>query len=259
MAATKATKTPARSEIELVTFAIFKVRGRGTAAQKIDLLYGAADARFDTDGRVQLLADNVPFRNEIGYPHPGHGMLLLYGVNDQVEELQYWRAVARQEGAEFAWAKIKVDVGYIEVGLTNREMLQQFGVVSQARPENSRFLNIRRMAAPLQREMLTHFQSIARGDPEATEMDRVVQLATRPAYWDKVFEMDRDLRDNLDVLVIPVADNEEDEHKVRYLAYLRPGANIVGISQGYEMAEIMVPRWLTDPALAAQFRQELKA
>jgi hypothetical protein len=257
MAAPKATKT-ARSKIELVTFAIFKVHGRGTANQRIELLYGAADSRFGQDGRVQLLANNVPYRKEIGEPQPGHGLLTLYGVNDQIEELQYWRAVARQEGAEFAYAKITVDVGYIEVGLTNREMLKEFGTVTPARPENSRFLNIRRMAAPLQKEMLAHFQSIAKRDQVPTAMESVVQMATRPAYWDHVFAMDPDMRDNLDVLVIPIADDEEEPHKVRYVAYLRPGANIVSISQGYELAEIMVPRWLTDPALAEQFRRELK-
>lgn len=260
--AAKPAKEKAPSNVELMTFAIYKFEGKGDKAT-VKPLFGAENARFTEDGKVELLAGHVPFNSPAfkkHAPQPGHGLLMLYGIRDSLEEMQKWRAKARELNAHFAYATVKFEVGYIEVGLTNREKLRHYDTLDEeVRRWPSRFLNVRRMTADLQLEVLKHFQLFADREKKKVPMDKVADLATRPDYFDHLFQEDKDFHKHLDILVIPVADNPDAPSRIRTLAYVRPGAKIVGTLQGTDEAAILLPKWMHDLKYAKKLRSEPQA
>ena len=93
------------------------------------------------------------------------------------------------------------------------------------------------------------------GDP-AHEMHRVSQIATRPDLFDTLLEEDPDLAKK-SIVVIPVADDSVDVNKIRQVAYLRPGADIISIVQGSDDATILLPNWMTDAQQAKKVRSQV--
>jgi hypothetical protein len=245
------------STVKLTTFAIFNKQGSdGAPGTTVTPLYGASAARFGDDGRVELLADNAPFHADSfrgKEPKPGHGLLMLYGIRDSIEEIQFWRTKAREMEAEFASATVEFDVGGIEVGLTDRPLLK-------AKAGENRFLNMRRMKSSLQTEILERFQHQVRleGQDVDDEMRRVAQIANRPDLFDNLFEHDRDMA-HLDVLIIPVADNPESPGHMRQMAYVRPGAQVVSLQQADDSVRILLPLWMTDKNAAKKQRRDSAA
>jgi len=177
--------------------------------------------------------------------------LMLYGIRDTLEEVMKWRKVAREKEAEFASAEVEIDVGYMEPGLVDFAMLKERG-------DSVQFSNLRRMTAETQTKILEKFILYAavdgRKDPE---MDRVSSIANHPDYFDRLFQEEKSIK-NLSVLVIPVADDPSGNGKMRQIAYVRPGAKIVGIKQGMTEARIVLPRWMTDESEASRFRKKAR-
>jgi hypothetical protein len=226
------------STVTLTTFAIYKT----TRAGGVEHLFGAVDSRRAADGAVELLASSVPL-NAASFkdlaPQVGEGLLMLYG-RDSLEELHRWRAKARAIGAEFSYAEVDVEVGDIQVGLTDRAMLKN------AQPK-TRFLNVRRMRAGLRLQIADAFSRYAEGEDNTGSGTRVSQIAMRPDRFGRLFQDDADFG-ALDVLVIPVADDPDELGKMRSLAYVRPGARVVDIR--HAGARIVLPTWMTSPSAA---------
>lgn len=245
------------STVKLTTFSIFRTHGApGASGSTVETLYGASAARFNDTNGVELLADSVPFHADAFVdraPRPGCGLLMLYGIRDTLEEMHYWRTKARELGASFTYAEIEFAVGDIEVGLTDRKKLKDAA-------GKGRFLNLRRMTASLQSQVLQRFSqyAAAEGRDISEEMSRVSQIATRPDYFDNLFDDDADMG-KLDILVVPVADDPAVPGRMRQVAYVRPGAEVVSTVQGSDEATILLPAWMTNKALAKKMRRQAES
>ena len=184
----------------------------------------------------------MPFHSEqfrAKAPKEGCGLLTLYGVRDSLEELHYWRTLARDLDAEFASAELEFEIGHIEPGLTDRALLKSTA------GKKSRFLNFRRMKASLQTEILERFTaySVSDGTGIDEELNRVSQIATRPDLFDRLLVEDPDLS-KLDILVIPVADDPALPGRMRQVAYVKPGATLVSTVHSNSEARILLPAWM---------------
>lgn len=240
------------STVKLTAFSVYKVLGEpGSPTAQIETLYGATAARFDGK-HVQILADSVPFNSikfKNRYPKPGFGLLMLYGLQDQREALHLYRTKARELKAEFASAEFEFDVGDIEVGFTGRDLLKKVN-------GSNRFLNVRRMKKDLQTDIVNAFRVCMNEDHSEEPLDdmrRIPQIATRPELFDTVLYEDEQLK-QLDVVVIPVADDPAFSAKIRQLAYVKPGAKVVSTMQISTEASILLPSWMTDAKQAAKLR-----
>ena len=102
------------------------------------------------------------------------------------------------------------------------------------------------MKADLQTQLLYRISGYVdeEGGNSDTTMARVVQMATRPELFGRVFRDDRSFGE-LDILVIPVADGEGGS--IRQLAYVRPTARLVSVRQGGEV-ELQLPDWMNTTA-----------
>ena len=241
------------STVKLTAFSVYRVLGEpGSPTAEIETLFGATAARFDGK-HVQILADSVPF-NSIKfadrYPKPGYGILMLYGLQDQREALHLYRTKARELKAEFASAEFEIDVGSIEVGLTGRDLLKKVNGAN-------RFLNVRRMKKDLQTDIVNAFQGYMNDDHSEEPLEdhrRLPQIATRPDLFDRLLYEDEQLS-QLDVVVIPVADDPAFSAKIRQLAYVKAGAKVVSTMQISTEASILLPLWMTDTTEAEKLRK----
>lgn len=238
------------AKVALTTFVVYRVHGRaGDPGATVEVLAGGEAARFTPEGKLQLLAASAPFHEGAlahRTPKPGHGLLALYGHRDALEELQYWRARAREMKAEFAYANFDVEVDRITETLVDRARLRD--------ARDARFLNMRRTMADLQTEILERFAGYVSEEPgRSAEMTKVVHIATRPDLFDRMFMDDKDFA-HLSVFVIPVADDNEAPGKMRQVAYVRPGAKVLNIVQGSDQVDVLLPAWVTDEKLAKKMR-----
>jgi len=246
-------KETTESTVKLTTFSIYKaLKKPNEAGETVKVLFGASASRVNDSGNIELLADSVPFHTEAfktKAPKPGFGLLMLYGIRDSLEELYYWRSQARAMGAEFTYAEFELAIGYLEPGLTDRKILQDT-------KGKSRFLNLRRMRASLQSQILQRFSEYvsSEGADINEEMSRVSQIATRPDLFDRLLVEDKDLA-KLDVLVIPVNDDVEGTGKMRQVAYVKPGIQVVSVVQGSDTATIVLPSWMTNKRLAKKMQE----
>lgn len=249
------------STIELTAMAMYRLQPQsGGARTSVEVFAGAVNARVAAAGQVELLADNAPFLNSLyKAPAPGKGLLMVYGVRDSLESVQRWNEKAREMGAQLAFARVEVEVGSIEAGLVDREILRGFDqfdpnsrflsakdAKTAQRGYPSRFVNLRRMKQDLQHEVYAALARHAKTLDKPLQQGTMLELATRPELFDGLFELDADFREQIDVLAIPVADDLENPLQLRQFAYVRPGAKVVRITQGQERASILLPRWLTD-------------
>lgn len=236
-----------QSSVRGTVFSIFRTRKTPDASGcPVDVLYGASSGRLGDDGKLELLADSVPFHAESfknKAPKPGFGLLMLYGIRDSLEEMQYWRIKAREMGAEFVSAEFEFEVGTIEPKLTDRQLLK-------ATAGKNRFLNMRRMKSDLQTQIFETFSAYANSDGEKSDenLSRVSQIANRPDLFDRLLVDDRDFA-ALDILVIPVADDDAFPGKMRQLAYVKPGARVLTVLQGSSDVRILLPAWMTDKTI----------
>lgn len=239
VAAVKAAATQKPSTIKLTTFALYAVNSSGSKVT-IKCHAGASHARIGDDGVIELLATNVPFRsgNFMGKaPKAGKGMLMLYGIHDTLDELARMSAVARAEGLRLAKAEVEVNIGYMEPKLISRAMLKAYGPHMQ-------FGNLRRMVAPLQTEIAESFVKYAKKD-EIAITKRVSEIAKYPHFFDRLFDDDEDMA-HLSVISIPLRDDPNYTERMRQVAYVRPDARVVSISQGATDARILLPSWMTN-------------
>lgn len=242
------------STIKLTTFALYSARGTRTD-REVKVIAGATNPRIAQDFVIELDAANVPFASRAfreREPKEGHGLLMLYGIRDTLDEVMKWRKLAREKpNTFFASAEIEIEVGQLESGLVDRKMLKAQGA-------EMAFANLRRMTADTQTEILDRFAEYAAQDKlkPKTDMSRISQIAMHPEYFDRLFQDDRAFK-HLSIFVIPVADNPEVKGRMRQLAYVRPGAKIVGIKQGSTEARIVLPSWMETEAAAARYRKKL--
>tara|TARA_B100001105_G_scaffold64845_1_gene50752 strand:+ start:1096 stop:1905 length:810 start_codon:yes stop_codon:yes gene_type:complete len=243
-------KAPAK--VALTSFVVYRVNGRaGDPAATVDVLAGGEAARFTPEGKLQLLASSAPFHSDAfkgRAPKPGHGLLALYGHRDALEELQYWRARAREMKAEFAYCNFDVQVDRIIEVLVDRKRLRD--------NHEAKFLNLRRTMSGLQSEIFERFAGyVASEGGTNTAMTAVSHIATRPDLFDRFFEDDKDFK-HLSVFVIPVADDSDVPGKMRQMAYVRPGAKVLNIVQGSDQVDVLLPAWVTDEKAAKKLRAQ---
>jgi hypothetical protein len=247
-------KSAEPAAIKLTAFAVYKKKvEHPKSADDIEIIAGASDVKVDpATGRVQLLAASVPLktaamRNRV--PRPGFGLLALYGHRDALDELFLWRSIARKARAEFAFVEFYAVVHELSTQLIDREAIR----ASEGR---LRFANLRRCKVDLQKEILDSFAGFVEeegGRPDDS-MSNVVQIATRPDLCFNLLSRDADFKD-MTVFVTPVADDPDVPGRMRQLAFVKPGVEVINVSQGDETCDLLLPAWLTDEALAARFRQ----
>ena len=191
-------------------------------------------------GQVQLLAASIPFHEkqmDVLRPMKDQGMLALFGIRDALEELHYWRTVARNSQAHFTYLQMQVDVGVAHNGVVTRALLRE-------RKEQLRFINVKRCSADMQKEWLNRFAAWVReegGQPEQS-MQHVRQMARRPDLFERLLWEDEDLR-HIDVMVLPLADWPDSERS-RQVAYVRAGAALTHLVQGSDQAHVHLPQWM---------------
>lgn len=228
-------KEKASSSIVLTAIASFTEPKNG--GFDLDVHYGASRGVIADDGRRYLEMSNVPFGRQ-GLKAPEGGLLLLYGFRDKLDEMRKRRADARKIGAEFHYCDVEVDVGIaVPAGQVDRSLL------------NGRcFANLNRMSADLQKDILAAFSSYVNeeGGDAAKEMSKIRQIAQRPDLFCRLMDEDPDMK-SLKVLVIPVAEDPEFPARVRQLAYVRQGANLLKFDQNEELNVLVLPKWFSTP------------
>lgn len=222
--------------MQLTFFALFQPKADGVKG--LAPLVGAESLRLD-GASAQADVTSIPFhlRSMDRLAPRSGGLLGLFGIRDTLEELQHWRTVARHSKAEFGSLHVQVNIAHPWAGVVTREVLRE-------RAGDLRFLNIRRNAAGLQKELLQKFASWVReegGDP-SLEMAHVQHMAHRPDLYARTLEQDSDFR-HIDVLVFPLADRS-DPRLTRQVAYLRAGARIQELRQGDTSVQLQLPRWM---------------
>ena len=108
-------------------------------------------------------------------------------------------------------------------------------------------MNLKRMSAALQHEVLKAFQQYitAEGGNPGAVMAKVADIALRPDLFSRLLADDLDFR-GLSVIVIPIADDPHSPKRTRQIAFVRPGARILSVEQGSSEATFYMPAWLTD-------------
>lgn len=217
------------SVVTLTSFAIYKRHG-----DVIEAVSNVASSCITANGKVELTVGSVPFISaSFGgkAPAPSEGILMLYGMHDVMDELCRVRGMARAAGALVGVAEFDFEIGDIEVGLMSREML--------ATKPGSQFVNVRRMTAGLQSQLLLRLSDYVsdEGGNSDESMSRMAQIAARPDLFSHVFKDDKDFA-KLTVLVIPLCDSEGS--LMRQVAFVRPGARLVSVRQGSDV-ELVLP------------------
>lgn len=240
MPATTTTPSEKPASVKLTAFASFRVPSNKPDAD-LDIVYGASRGKILGQGpeaRRILEMGNVPIG--AGFKAPEGGLLMLYGFRDNIEELRQRRVVARESKAEFHYAEVEVQVDTIVVGLVDKAALKGL-----------KFVNVRRMTAGLQSHVLAEFSKYVQeeGGSEDEEMSKVQQIAQRPDLWGRLLENDANFK-SIDVVVIPLADDSNAPNRVRQLAFVRHGANVIGVDQNTEINQFVLPEWFKAPRKA---------
>ena len=233
------------SKVQLTLIGLFRMHGAGVAAQLSPLVGIEQVVMQGTQPQVTMAS--VPFHDrsmDALAPRQGRGLLTLFGIRDALDELQHWRAVARNSQAQFAYAQASVDIGVAFNGVLTRAQLQ-------AQQGSLRFLNVKRCAADMQKAWLQQFAQWVReegGQPEHS-MAHVRQMALRPDLFERLLYSDPDLQ-HIAVMVLPLADRN-DVTRVRQVAYLRAGTPLLSLSQGSDQMQVQLPQWMQQPYSAA--------
>lgn len=191
-----------------------------------DVRYGSNNVQKQSDGSFLFTLSSVPISKNI--PTVKDSLFFLYGFRDTLEEVQKRRAEARDLDMEFR---------SIEIGVLLENV--HHGIVTKADLKHIDFINIRRMSACLQSDILERFASFVKnegGDPAS--MSKVRQIATRPDLWERVINEDPDLRE-IKLAVVPVADGENG--KIRYIALARKNILVASFNYDDEDDQICLP------------------
>lgn len=223
------------STIKLTAIASYSFDKEGN---KVEVDYGATNAKV-VDGRVVFELSNSPLDN--GLIHPAGGILLLYGLRDCSEEMQKRRIDARAKKRQFHYAEIEVDIGELPTQIIKPSDIKDY-----------RFLNVRRLNAELQNQILNQFGAYMNSDGVAEsevveQMSRMSQIAMRPDYFGRLAQRCQPFT-HADVIVIPVSDKPGHPNAIRQMGFLRDKAKIVGINQSTELAEFVLPKKLAAQA-----------
>lgn len=226
------------SKVQLTLFGLFRMHG-AAAEVRLSPLVGIEALQW-MGHQAQVTLGSVPFHDrdmDALAPARQQGLLALFGIRDALEELQHWRTVARSSQAEFAYVQLQVEVGLSRSGVLTREQLRAYGA-------GTRFLNVRRCAADLQKEWLQRFGQwvLAEGGDPAQDMAHVRQMALRPDLFERLLHTDADLQ-HIDVMVFPLADRN-DVARVRQVAYLRAGTPLLHVTQGSDQMQVGLPAWM---------------
>lgn len=230
------------SKVQLTFLGLYRMHGAAGDAQVSPLV--GVKALTMHKGVPQVALGSVPFHNramDALAPSQGLGLLALFGIRDALEELQHWRAVARNSQAQFAYIEVQVEVGIPTSGVLTREQLRVQGPAL-------RFLNVKRCAAEMQKEWLQRFAQWVReeGGDAARDMAQVRQMALRPDLFERLLYTDPDLQ-HIDVMVLPLADRN-DVARVRQVAYLRAGTPLLSVAQGSDQMHVALPDWMAQRA-----------
>lgn len=226
------------SKVQLTFLGLFRAHAAAHGVQLSPLV--GVHGLQSVAGVPQVTLSSVPFHNramDSKAPSQQRGLLALFGIRDALEELQHWRAVARNSQAQFAYLQVQVDVGLPSSGVLTRQQLKAQGA-------SLRFLNVKRCAAELQKEWLQCFAQWVQeeGGDAGAEMAQVRQMALRPDLFERLLYTDPDLQ-HIDVMVLPLADRN-DVARVRQVAYLRAGTPLLSITQGSDQMHTQLPNWM---------------
>ena len=215
------------STVKLTLFASYTKNKSGPEG-KVGILFGASESHLMENGHFGLLFSGVPIAKELPPPaSPSEGLLMLYGLRDSTEELQRRRTQARNEGANFQFAELEVEVGEIAVGIIDAELIKK-----------CRFANVKRMSAALQQEIVDTFAEYIEqegGKPEV-EMNRIKSMALRPDLFGRLIS-EHKLFKKIEVLIIPI----EERGVIRQVAYVRPNCKYVSLSQNTDDEILFLP------------------
>lgn len=233
------------SKVQLTLAGLFRMHGAGREMQLAPLV--GVEALSMSEGVAQVTLGSVPFHDrgmDALAPSQQRGLLTLFGIRDALDELQHWRAVARNSHAQFAYVQVQVDVGVTHTGVLTRQQLQAQGA-------HLRFVNVKRCAADLQKAWLQQFAQwvVQEGGDAALTMAHVRQMALRPDLFERLLYTDPDLQ-HIDVMVLPLADRN-DVGRVRQVAYLRAGTPLVSLVQGSDQMHVNLPQWMQTRACQA--------
>lgn len=219
------------STIKLTAIASYSI---DEASNKVEVDYGATNAKL-VDGRVVFEVSNAPL--EGGLIHPAGGILLLYGLRDSIEEVQKRRIDSRAKNRKFHFAEIEVDVGELPTQIIKPSDVRDY-----------KFLNVRRLNAELQNQILNQFGAYMTSDGLAESevierMSRMSQIAMRPDYFGRLVQRTQTFM-HADVIVIPVSDRPGSPNSIRQMGFLKDTAKVVGINQSTEFSEFVLPKKL---------------
>ena len=235
------------SKVQLTLMNLFRRTGVGDKA--VLSAFVGTERVWEEQGATHLTAASIPFHDknmDVLHPQPGKGMLALFGIRDALEELQYWRTVARNSQAQFTYLQMQVDIGVAHSGVVTRALLRE-------RQGQLRFINVKRCAAEMQKEWLARFAAWvqAEGGDAQHSMHHVRQMAQRPDLFERLLWEDEDLR-GIDVMVMPLADWAGSD-RTRQVAYVRAGAPLMHLVQGSDQVQVHLPQWMhqSDKKIAA--------
>lgn len=226
------------SKVQLTLLGLYRAYGAVSAPQLSPLV--GIEALSVEGAQTCVTLSSVPFHDramDALAPRKGWGMLCLFGIRDALDELQHWRAVARNSNTEFAYLQLTAEVGFTHSGVLTRAQLQEQG-------RNLRFLNVKRCAAEMQKQWLQQFAQWVQqeGGSAACPMSHTRHMAARPDLFERLLYEDADLQ-HIDVMVFPLADRN-DIQRVRQVAYLRAGTPLLSVAQGSDQMHAQLPAWM---------------
>jgi hypothetical protein len=234
------------STVKLTSIVNFKMES-GTASD----LIGASSAQPVKKG-IEVIMGSAPLHSdsiaervaELSHESsPYRGLYLLYGNRDVLDERQYWSKRARKTpGAVCASVEIEFDVRGICPNHVDRKILKSF---RDTDGNQIGFLNLRRIKAELQSDILVKFQDRVKAEKGNLDlMRKPANIALRPDLWPQILYEDPDFL-RINVMVIAVADNRNLAEQTRQIAWVRPGTPIVSTMQSRTDVNILTPPWMT--------------
>lgn len=212
------------STVKLSSFVVYKKPV--DASSYPDVRYGSNKVTRGVEGGFLFSLCSIPVSR--GIPICSESLFMLYGFRDTLEEVQKRRLEARDLDMEFKSVEMGVALESVHHGIVTAPDLKHID-----------FINIRRMSACLQSDMLARFQTLVQEEGgDIASMSKVRQIANRPDLWEKVIQADGDMS-NIRLMVIPVADGENG--RIRYIALVRKNILIASFTYDDEEDQICLP------------------
>lgn len=221
------------SIVKLLSVAGFKKK----PGEKLEVVFGASDSRIDNENRkVQFMCSNAPvtFDASASARLPGGGVSLFYGFREALEET----AACKDRVARFQEADPDASYGFhsayinVEVGEIFREMAGLKDL------DGLQFANIRRLKAEAQHCIMDRMSELLKKETQDLKtIHRVREIALHPHLIEPI--LSEPPFESIKVFVYPVQSGRPGS-SVKYLAYVKPGADVSSIEQNTRVPWEMV-------------------